>query len=392
VPNPPLTISALLGLPTAASIRTRIVSLLVGVGIRADLWPDGDVASSIVTDVAEAGGTVFAPIIQAAVAAGWLPTATGGWLKWLAKYVYNVVPIEATFASGKVTLTNGGGGIYNFAPGQVTFQNTVTLETYTNADAIALAAGPGPTQTIGVQCVDLGTVGNASPGQVTRILNTMPGVTCVNANPILGIDAQTDEALRTACFASLGARSVRGPRTAYQYAIIVATNPITGSPVNINRYTISPASHVGEVDVLVASPQGAPDANDVTGVTNSVEAVARPQGVVATVTGAVAAVYGEDKTTTVWCTPQPGLSADTVQAAVAAALDAFFSSPATSPIGGLTADGFTGIHGTGVDAAVGAAFPGIFAVDSPGDLHLASNQVATNGIARSNIIVRFASS
>jgi hypothetical protein len=83
--------------------------------------------------------------------------------------------------------------------------------------------------------------------------------------------------------------------------------------------------------------------------------------------------------------------AATVQSAVAAALDAFFSSKATSPIGGLTADGLTGIHGTGVDAAVGAAFPGIFAVDSPGDLPLASNQVATNAILVSNIIIRFAS-
>jgi hypothetical protein len=391
MPNPPLTIAALLGLPTAATIRAQIVNWLVGVGIRADLWPAGDVASSIVTDFAEEGGTVFAPIIQAAVAAGWLPTASGGWLKWLAVYVYGVDPIEATFASGAVKLTNSGGGVYNYQPFQVTFQNLKTKETYQNTQAISLGAGPGATQTVNVQCVDAGTVGNAAPGDVSVLVTSLPGVDVSNALPILGIDAQTDDALRAMCFSSLGARSVRGPRTAYEFAIAIATNASTGSPVNINRNTISPASHVGEVDVLVASPQGAPDPGDVTGVATAIEAVARPQGVVVTVAAAVAALYGSGQTLTVWCSPQPGLVAATVQSAVAAALDAFFSSKATSPIGGLTADGLTGIHGTGVDAAVGAAFPGIFAVDSPGDLPLASNQVATNAILVSNIIIRFAS-
>lgn len=383
LPNTPLDFSTLIAPVPAATIRTTLVNVLLGLSIRADLWPYGGAASSVLTDVAEMGET-FATSMVDAISAGWLPKATKGWLRWLAFYVYGITPQVATFASGVVTLSNSGGGVYSLAPGAVTFQNARTGQNYTNTTAISLAAGPGATQpNVGIAAVVAGTIGNANPGEVTTLVTPLLGVTVSNPFAVLGIDAWSDEFTRMACWNSLGARSVRGPRTAYDYAIQVATNTLSGAPVNINRRSIPTASHNGSLAIVVASPQGAPDSNDVTGVATSIELVARPEGVQVAVSGAVAVAY--PGTVTVYLPATPGLVAATVQAAVASALALFFQN---SPIGGAVADGFSGVHGSGVAAAAGSAYPGIFAVDLPpgdglhaaGDFTLSAGQVPTDGL------------
>lgn len=382
LPNPPLDIDALLTPVPAATVRASIVNALVTLGIRADLWPQGGVASSVLTDVANSIAG-FSTSVLNAVSAGWLPTATAGWLKWLAFYVYNVPVQLATFASGAVTFTNNGGGVYSFAIGAVTVQNAITGQNYVNTQAISLAAGPGVTQTVNIAAVVAGAVGNASPGQVTTLVTAMPGVTVTNAFPVLGLDAWRDDFIRQACFNSLGARSVRGPRTAYAFAIQIATNTLSGAPVNINRYTPPNSSHTGSLSFVVAAPQGVPDSNDVSGVATSINLVARPEGIQVTVSGATALPY--TGTLVVYLTQQPGLVAATVQTAVAAALTLFFQN---TPIGGAFADGFSGVHGTGVAGAAASAFPGIFAVDlpagdglhGPGDVTLSVGQVPTDSL------------
>lgn len=394
LPNPPQDINTLLGLPTADKIRAVLVSTLVRMKVRADLWPVGGAASSVLTDVSEMAGG-FAENVLAAIKAGWLPTATKGWLQWVAFYFYGQNKQTATFATGPLLLTNSGGGVYNFAPFTASFASSITKKQYTNVDAIALGVGPSQ-QTINLQAREVGAASNAAPGEVDTLVTSMLGVTCTNLQPILGLDDQSDDSLRDQCWNSLGARSVRGPRTAYAYAIQIATNPLTGTPVNINRWTISVSSHTGQVQVWVAAPGGAPLSSDVTGVANSIEQVARPECVQVTTTGATNVNYAGP--VTVWCRPQAGLTAATVAQAIAAALDSFFEN---YPISGLTADGFTGVHGSGVEGVVTGAFPGIFAVDlpqilpspfAPGDLTLAPGQVAVNAIQITDINVRFASS
>jgi len=402
LPNPPFTLETLLAVPTADTIRGVMVSTLVRLGIRADLWPKGGAASSVLTDVAEQLGD-FAQNVRDAIAAFWLPTATGGWLAWLAFYFYGLTKQQATFASGSLTLTNGGGGIYSYAPGEATFANTVTKKTYVNVDAISL--GIGATQTIAIQATDQGSGSNANPGEITTLVTSMLGVTANNLAPVLGLDAQSDDNLRQACWDSLGARSVRGPRTAYQFAIGIATNSDTGGPVNINRYAfgrgVGVGPHTGQLRIWVASPDGAALSGDVTGANTSVNLVAQPQNVTGPaggdiVAGASTLAYGgSGAQIVVWVRSQPGLVQATVQEAVASALSAFLE---TYQIGGLTADGFTGVHGSGVDAAIGASYPGIVAIDlpdlggpSPGDLTLSDGFVAVNNVQLSDIVVRIVS-
>jgi hypothetical protein len=397
LPNPPVSLAVLLTTWTTAVVRKTIVNALVTAGTRADLWPVGDAVGSVLTDVSDFIAGQSSNVLDA-ISAGWLPTATGGWLDWIAFYFYGITRTPATFASGSLTLTNFGGRVFAYAPGEATFQDAITLQTYTNVDPIALAAGPGTTQTLAIVAVNRGTVGNAAPGEISILVTTMLGVTASNAAPVLGVDAQGDDDLRQECWNSLGARSVRGPRTAYAFAIQQATNPISGTPVNINRSKLSESSHTGQVVLFVASPSGAPDPDDVTGVNNAIEQIVRPGGVsgpggVIAYAAQAVSYGGAGGQLTVYMPPRPGLTQATVQAAVGAALSLFFEN---YPIGGLTADGFAGVHASGVEAAAASAYPntngtGIFAVDSPGDLELVPGQVAVNAILAANIQVRFVS-
>jgi|GEM_PF-1477047 len=392
-PNPPVAITALLAPMTAAIAQQVIVDSLVSMGVRADLWPKEDAAYSVIVSVAALFSSAFNATVLPAIRAGWLPTATGPWLTWVAYYMYGVVRTEATFATGTVKLTNGGGGSYSYAPFAVTFQKSSTKTTYTNLDAISLAPGPGPTQTINVQATVAGTGSNAAPGEINTIVTTMLGVTCTNLVPVLGIDQQGDQALQQECWDAIAANSPFGPRQAFAYAIETAKNSVTESPVNINRWTISPSSHDGTVTIYVASPSGAADPNDVTGVTTNIEAIARPECV--TVTVASATTVADTDVLTVYVRSTPGLVAATVQAAIAASLTTLFRGDnGSNPIGGNSADGGAThfLFAAAVEGACYDAWPpkptdptvpwtsAVFQVTGAHDIAVSASQVVVDSI------------
>jgi hypothetical protein len=356
-PNPPASTDALFAPMSGDVVLTVMISALVTMKVRADLWPKEGVLISCMTVVANAiSGAINNRI--AATKAGWLPTAVGAWLTWLAFYMYGVIRTAATFANGPVTLTNSGGSTFSYAPFTATFQHSTTKATYVNIDAISLPPGPLTTVTVQVQANVQGSASNAQPGDVTVLVTAMPGVSCTNLQPILGSDEQSDPSLQKLCWNSIAANSAYGPRQSFEYAIQTAKNSVTGAAVNINRWTPPKPSHTGEVFIWVASPQGVPLTTDVTGVATNIEAIARPQGVVVTVQGAVAQPITD--TLTVYVTATPGVSATDVQQAVQTALSTFFED---YPIGGRV--GPVGITGLFANAIVGACFgawPGIFDV------------------------------
>lgn len=383
-----LSVNDLLTALSTDQIRATMVSTLVGLGIPADKWRKGSSLSSMLTTIA-AQMAKFSAFLQPAIAAGWLETASGGWLKLLAFFVYGVTVPSATFASGNLTLVNSGGGVFSYGAGQAVFKDSTTGQTYTNEAPFTL---PGSsTLTIVVNATERGSVGSAAPGGIDTLVTSMLGVTVSNPTALVGTDAPSDPAIRQLCLDKLGALSVRGPRTAYAYAVQVALNAVTGAPVNINRWSITPSSHTGTVAVVVASPTGAADANDVAGVVTSIETGVpglsppftgvRPDAVTVTVASAVPIVYASPPGNpfVVWAQALPGLDVATVQAAVDTAVENFF---ATYPIGGLAkgSGGASGVWASGLDGAIRAAHPAIFAVDGPFDLALLPNQVATDSV------------
>lgn len=371
-----MSIQTLLSPMTSQQVRQSWVNQLVTLGIPADQWVAGGVASTILTIIATTFAS-FQNLIVQAISSGFLNTASGQWLVLLAFYVYGVVAPAATFASGQLTLTNSGGGVYNFAPFTATFLNPSTGKTYQNVTAISLN-GPS-TQTITIQCTVAGTQGNAAPASITQLVTTMLDVTCSNASAVLGSDAITDANLRQLCLNKLGTLSVRGPASAYAYAVSTATGASSGMPVNINRSRISASSSTGTVTVYVASPSGPASADDVDGVINNIAIVAQPDAVVVNVVDATGVAYSNS--VSAWCALN-GVAASTMTTAIENALDTYFEN---FPIGGLTTDAGTGLFATGIDGVIGQAIVDAggtpVSVEGTTDLALVPGQVATNNIA-----------
>lgn len=364
-----MTIQQLLTALTPAQVRSNLVATLQSLGLQPQNWPQGSIASSLLTGIATIGSVLTGQLANG-IAQQWNPTASGGGLQLLSQYFFGITPPQATFASGSVTLTNTGGGVYSYGPGQATFQSTVANSAglypqYTNTSSFLLNANS--TLTIPVQCTTVGSAGNSAPGFVTLLITQMLGVSCTNQNPILGTDALSDPALRQLNTNSLGVRgSAYGPRSAYAYAISVAVNSVTGLPVNVNRQSISIASHTGEVTIYVASPEGAVSTTDLQGISNSIEALARPD-CVTVLPGMAGYPSAPGSATTVPYTPAitcyvvapSGTTAASLQATISSAISTWFSGP-QNPIGGLTGSddahsNFTGIFESGVGGIIGAA-------------------------------------
>lgn len=378
-----LTVSQLFTAPTAEEIRAAMVADLVSVGIPADKWRSGGVVSTMLT-VASMSIALLAALVALIIQGFFLPTSTGNSLKLLAIYMFGVEIPEASFATGNVTLTNTGGASYSLGVGEYTALNPTTKVNYTNSAAFVL--GPLGTASVPMVAATIGGAGNAAPGTITTNVTVLLGVTVTNPTALVGVDAPSDEDIRTLCLNSLGARSVRGVRTAYAYAVQTAENSVTNAPVNINRYVVSSASHTGDVTVYVASPAGAPDANDVSGVATNVEAIARPEAVTAVVTGATAVAYTH--ALTIWASVPAGVSAADVKTAADAAVLAFLE---TYPIGGVTANDdanpsvpFTGLFAAGIYGVLAEAVTELggkmLSAQGAVDLALTAAQVATDGI------------
>lgn len=400
-----LSVQQLLTPSTRDQARATAVTVLQALGLQPQNWAKGGIASSVLTAAAALYASASTQLSNA-IAQQWNPTASGGGLQLLSKYFYGVTPPQPTFATGLEVLTNRGGGVYSYAPGQAFFVSTVAnaagvYPVYTNTDAIALGAGSPSsptTQTIGIACMNVqGSGGNANPGFVSSLVTSMLGVSCTNPAAIVGTDALQDDALRALNVASLAVTgNAFGPRAAYAYAIQAATNVTTGLPVNVNRWSISIDSHTGEVTIIVASPAGPVSTDDLQGISNSIEALARPDGVTV-LPGAAGfpsqpySATGQPYTATidVYVIAPRGTAAAALETAAEDALTTWFESSA-NPIGGLVASddanaNFQGIFETGIAGVIAqglAAVPGASLIAAKfsgmGDMALGAQQVATN--------------
>lgn len=425
-----LTIAQLLTPLSGAQFRAQAVTILQTLGLQPQNWPPGGIASSTLTTLCNLlailsggqDGTAQTSGLSYAIAQQWNPTASGGGLQLLSKYFYDVTPPQPTFASGNLTLVNSGGGVYTFGAGQATFASTVAnsqgvFPTYTNEDPFTL--NPSSTLTIPVSCTFAGSGGNSSPGFVSQLVTAMLGVTADNPGPILGIDALSDTQLRQLNIDSLGSRSVFGPRSAYSYAIETATNIVSGTAVNINRWTITIGSHTGDVTIYVCGPDGTTDPNDLAGVAQSIESGkgstdpkfngARPDGITvgpSSVTIDGVTIGSPSAATPVVYSPNivayilapKGVLASAMQTTILAALNAYFEGP-QNPIGGVTAaddanGSFTGVFESGISGVIAqavASVTGCVMLSSKftgnADLALSGNEVATNGVTTQNLVV-----
>jgi hypothetical protein len=374
----PMTFDQLLTSQTPDVAKANLVAAIQARGVDPTTWRKGGVYDTVLSATAYLFSGLSV-LVVAAVGSAFLDKASGDWLTLLALKVFNVVRPTATFATGSMTYHNAGGGVYSFQPGTVLTTNPSTGLTYYNVQSLFL--NPGQTVTKGVQCTTLGTIGNAQANTVTVLQTSMPGVTVTNPTPILGRDDMIDDDLRALCSSKMSTLSNGGPRKAYEFAVLTALR-FGGSPVDINRLTVTPYSSIGVVAIYVAAPSGPPISGDVTACQQNVDLLARPDAVIATVYPAVA--NNVTATLTVWALAQAGLLASDVSTAVTTAVQASIS---VYPIAGRkkppVSQGY--LYADTIEAIAQASHPSIYAVDGFGpDVPLAVNEVA---VLTLNVIV-----
>ncbi len=369
-----IAISDLFVSVTADQAKATFVANLVGLGVPADKWRKAGAYSTILTVVAITY-SAFSRVIADFILAGFLEKAAGGWLTLLAFYGYGVARIDATFATGSVTLTNSAGGVFPYGVGEATFKNSTTGIEYINTEPIALAANG--TQTFAVQATTLGSVGTSAAGQIDSLVTQMSGVSVTNALAVVGRDEETDPDLRDSCRAKTATFSANAPRGSYHYAVTHATR-LDGSPVDINRVSISPFSSTGVVNIYCASPSGAPTAADLDAVRASIKAIVNNATDTVNVYGATPVAC--TRALTIWAKRTDGVDASAITTAALADLaDAI----AAYPISGIpkppASQGY--LYSTFLEGAGKDAHAAIYAVDGAGpDLALNAGQVATNAI------------
>ncbi len=360
---------------TADAVDLLMQNTLEAMGMPAKSWRKGGVARTILRTAAitYSGFTV---LMSNAIKAGFLETATGDWLTLLAKYVYGVDRRASTFATGTFTFVNAGGGVYppagSYAADQVRVTWIAGKKSYTNTATFSIAGGA--TVLVPFRAVEAGAASSAPANAITSIETpVMLGVTVTNAVAIAGSDAEADADLRQRCRDKLGALSLNGPRGAYLYAAKSAVRG-DGTPVDINRISISASSSTGVVNIYAASPSGVPLSTDLTFVRASIENIARPDSVTVNLLGVTPVALSTSLV--VWMRRTDGLSTTDVAALAQAALLAMIQ---TYPIGGIAktpgAQGY--LWSDNIAGTVKAVHPAVFDVDGAVDLALNPGEVAT---------------
>lgn len=336
---------------TKEQVESAIYDTMAGLGVNTTGWKAGSVARAIVTGVSIVQ-SAFSVLQSAVIAQQYLDFAEGDWLKLLAKYGFgiNIDLLGATFATGQLTLTNSGGGVYTLDPGDYVARNPDTLKTYKNTASFTL--GAVSSITIAIQAEEAGADSTSGPGQITESTTPLGGVTNSNAAAVVGRDPETDPNIRTLCRQKLGALSPNGPADAYAYFAKTATRP-DGSNVGVRRTRNAPDGY-GRLTTYVASATGALSNDDLAIVDEAIQKKAAPLCVTATTSNATNKTIAVSYTAIMYNT-----SGDTEAEIKDNIDDSIANFFAIEPIGGNEANG----QGTGrvymdaIKAAIVAAYP-----------------------------------
>lgn len=305
---------------TRAEVEETMLGFAADLGFSVSAWQAGGVARTIIAVVAQVIANL-STVLAVQIQGGFLDYSTGGWLTLLAYYVYGVDRTAADAGDSTLTLTNASATTYGpYAAGALHFAHATTGKTYKNAAAVA-SLPPGAT-TIDIVADEVGTGSNAAIGTITSMVTVLIGVTCSNPDALVGVDAESDLALRERCRAKLGALSPNGAKDAYVY---VATSTTTA----VNRARTVADPNTGTVALYLAGPEGEVDSDDVELVDEAVQEQAVPLTV--TVETASADGVSQAIVCNVHILSTASLTLSELQTLVENALLSFFK---TIPIGG----------------------------------------------------------
>jgi phage-related baseplate assembly protein len=320
-----LTLSDLLTRETRASIYAKGLSIATSLGLPVTSWTAGDPTRSLYHFASEVLETLET-VAYAYVGSAFLDFSEGAWLTLLARQVYNVDRVEATVASCQVRLTNAKGGVYTFGIGDVRVKSSTSGATYRNTSGGTLTSGPGSTLTLDFEADVAGSDSSSGLAEIDEMVTVYPGVTAENITVAVGIDEESDQALRERCRDKLGSLSPNGPRDAYSF---VALSPMLTGTTEVTRSRVYPDSDTGDVLQYIAGASGAVGSGVVSAVTDAIVRWATPWCVTPTVLSATAVPV--DVTAAVWVYAEDGREAEDIEDAAETLLEQMI---ARRPIGG----------------------------------------------------------
>jgi len=366
-----LSLSQLLQSVSLDSWKQRVVDIATGVGLQTQNWASGGYTRILVALFSQFYKT-SSDVVPLIAAGGLLDWAEGAWLALLAKQVFNVDKIEATFAAAVegITLTNTGGGFFTFDARDIVFKRTSTGKTYHNTSAGTLSAGA--TLELDIEADEAGSDSNAPVATITELVTTLLGVTCTNTVALVGLNEESDPELRQRCRDSNAARSIGGVKKAYEF-FAKSARRADGTPVGVTRVLVPPADGTGTGTIYIAGAGGAIPGPDVTVVQGVFDADVTHYGFTATAASAVDKSI--DAPCTIWIPSSLGLSTEQAQQKVLDALEAYVQA---APIGGFIISPTAGrIYWRALLGVVASAIPGTLKAQltSEADITIAANEV-----------------
>ncbi len=372
---------------TVEQVEAAIYETLERVGASTTAWQPG----SVVRTMIRGSSIVLAAIseLTAKVArSAFLEYAEGRWLELLAFHVYGVEKQAATFAEGHITLTNSGGGIYDFDAGDLIVANPSTGKQYR---AAAVILGANQSVTVPIVAVEAGAESTSAPGAITQLVTPLLGVSLSNGVAVVGMDAESDVALRARCREQLGALSPFGPWDAYANAVRTAKRS-DGSRVGVTRVRVV-KDGFGNVTTYVATASGGVTgtadnpATDLGALDDAIQRRAAPLAVTATTASAVPVTIAI--TYRVWLYNTSGLTQVAIADRIRRELVAFMSA---QPIGGNIVGSAQGrLYHDAIRRAIGSALPQIFHVEvttPASDVLITGSQVPVLGVVTPTAITQ----
>lgn len=277
-----IDIRTLLTSATATEAFAAGLEFAASVGLSTESWQEGGPTRTLLQFLALSLATrdEMASTLIAAVA---LSLATGDALTLLAQETYGIERTAATYSTPTVTLTNGGGGVYAKAIGELIVKSSTTGVTFRSTEAFSLASGPGTTATVALVADESGSDGTVIDDEIDEIVSTMLGVTATSSTASIGVDEESDSALRTRCTNSLGAMSSAGPPDAYN--AVALDSDLTGTTEVTKAYTTYDSAY-GTSTTYIAGVDGAVGASVVSAVQDAIDQWATPCAVTNTVVSA----------------------------------------------------------------------------------------------------------
>jgi len=376
-----LTASSRYTAETAEQALARALATAELLSLPVTSWIEGEPTLTLVEYHALRDSQLQAVILPI-LAGGLLEWASGDWLTLLARNVYNVERIGKTFASVTITAScTPGKGPYNVEAGDVVVRNSTTGKTYTSVSPLV---GNDTIQefvplSIDVVADEAGSESSASAGEIDELVTNFIGVTVTNATAAVGLDEESDDALRARCRLKRPAVSkiASGPKGKYAY---VALSPDENGGANVTRVEVRGDTSLGTVDVVIGGPSGQVTVEDAALVEAAlVQKVIGPVETLDVIRGPSSAtnvVY------TLWVYSDVNLDEATIKAQVEQRLTALFQ---LAPIGGWSK---TGVPGEGyvwrslIEATIKGTSSRIFEVDvatPSGDVAHSQNTVLVLG-------------